>query len=166
MQFSQKIAPCLWFASEAEEAAQFLHRHLPEFEDRQDRALRQGRLRDAPAEGRHRAHRGSSSSTGQPFTALNGGPIFKFNEAISLQIYVEDQKELDYYWDKLTPGGDPKSQVCGWLKDKYGLSWQVVPQKMVEWFGEPEREVRARHDRADEDGEARYRHARAGLQRR
>ena len=74
---------------------------------------------------------------GQPFTALNGGPIFKFNEAVSLQVYVEDQKELDYYWDKLTAGGDPKSHVCGWLKDKYGLSWQVVPKKMVEWFGDP-----------------------------
>ena len=74
---------------------------------------------------------------GQTFTALNGGPIFKFNEAISLQIYVEDQKELDYYWNKLTAGGDPKAQVCGWLKDKYGLSWQVVPRKMVDWFAKP-----------------------------
>ncbi len=71
---------------------------------------------------------------GQPFTALNGGPIFKFNEALSLQIFVEDQKEYDYYWDKLTPGGDPKAQVCGWLKDKYGLSWQVVPRKMLDWW--------------------------------
>ena len=102
---------------------------------------------------------------GQTFTALNGGPIFKFNEAISLQIYVEDQKELDYYWDKLTPGGDPKAQVCGWLKDKYGLSWQVVPTKMVEWFGEARREVGARHDRHDEDEQARHRRARTRLQR-
>jgi len=67
---------------------------------------------------------------------VNGGPLFKFNEAISLQVYVEDQKELDYFWDKLTAGGDPKSHVCGWLKDKYGLSWQVVPRKMVDWFGQ------------------------------
>jgi len=74
---------------------------------------------------------------GQPFTALNGGPIFKFNEAVSLQVYVDDQKELDYYWDKLSAGGDPKAHVCGWLKDKFGLSWQVVPKKMVDWFGEP-----------------------------
>ena len=81
---------------------------------------------------------------GQPFTALNGGPIFKFNEAMSLQIYVEDQKELDYYWDKLTPGGDPKAQVCGWLKDRYGVSWQVVPRKMVEWWTQHGREVGAR----------------------
>jgi len=75
---------------------------------------------------------------GLPFTALNGGPIFKFSEAISFQIYVEDQEELDYYWDRLTPGGDPKSQVCGWLKDKFGVSWQVVPRKMVEWFTKPD----------------------------
>ena len=75
---------------------------------------------------------------GQSFTALNGGPIFKFNEAVSLQIYVDDQKELDYYWDKLTPGGDPKSHVCGWLKDRYGLSWQVVPARMLDWFTRPD----------------------------
>ena len=61
-----------------------------------------------------------------------------------MQIYVDDQKELDYYWDKLTPGGDPKSQVCGWLKDKFGLSWQVVPRKMVEWFDQAERAIGAR----------------------
>ena len=71
---------------------------------------------------------------GQTFTALNGGPIFKFNEAISLQIYCESQAEIDYYWEKLTQGGDPKAQQCGWLKDKYGLSWQVVPSDMAELF--------------------------------
>ena len=75
---------------------------------------------------------------GQSFTALNGGPIFKFNEAVSLQIFVDDQKELDYYWDRLTKGGDPKSQVCGWLKDKYGLSWQVVPKKLIGWWEKPD----------------------------
>ena len=65
---------------------------------------------------------------GQRFTALNGGPQFKFNEAVSFQIMCEDQKEIDYYWDRLTAGGDPRAQQCGWLKDKYGLSWQVVPR--------------------------------------
>jgi predicted 3-demethylubiquinone-9 3-methyltransferase (glyoxalase superfamily) len=64
---------------------------------------------------------------GQEFTALNGGPIFKFTEAISLIVHCESQAEVDYYWDKLAAGGDPKAQQCGWLKDKYGLSWQVVP---------------------------------------
>jgi predicted 3-demethylubiquinone-9 3-methyltransferase (glyoxalase superfamily) len=67
---------------------------------------------------------------GQRFTALNGGPIFKFNEAVSLQVYCENQKEVDYYWERLGEGGDPKAQMCGWLKDRYGLSWQVVPTGM------------------------------------
>ena len=64
---------------------------------------------------------------GQPFTALNGGPLFKFNEAVSFQVNCETQDEIDYYWEKLAAGGDPKAQQCGWLKDKFGLSWQVVP---------------------------------------
>jgi len=69
---------------------------------------------------------------GQPFTALNGGPGFKFNEAISLQIYCDTQEEVDYYWKKLSEGGDPKAQQCGWVKDKYGLSWQVVPKVLID----------------------------------
>ena len=64
---------------------------------------------------------------GQSFTALNGGPIFKFNEAVSLQVDCATQEEVDYYWDRLSEGGDPNAQQCGWLKDKYGLSWQIVP---------------------------------------
>ena len=69
---------------------------------------------------------------GQAFTALNGGPIFKFNEALSLQINCETQKEVDHYWNALSKGGNEKAQQCGWLKDKYGLSWQVVPRVLVE----------------------------------
>jgi predicted 3-demethylubiquinone-9 3-methyltransferase (glyoxalase superfamily) len=69
---------------------------------------------------------------GTKFTTLNGGPNFKFNEAISLQIFCDTQEEIDYYWNKLTTGGDPAAQVCGWLKDKYGVSWQVVPKIMAE----------------------------------
>jgi predicted 3-demethylubiquinone-9 3-methyltransferase (glyoxalase superfamily) len=64
---------------------------------------------------------------GQSFTALNGGPVFKFNEAVSFQVNCDSQEELDYYWAKLSAGGDPSSQQCGWLKDKFGLSWQIVP---------------------------------------
>ena len=64
---------------------------------------------------------------GQKYVALNGGPIFKFNEAISFQVHCETQKEVDYYWEKLSEGGDEKAQQCGWLKDKYGVSWQIVP---------------------------------------
>jgi predicted 3-demethylubiquinone-9 3-methyltransferase (glyoxalase superfamily) len=71
---------------------------------------------------------------GQLFTALNGGPDFKFNEAISLEIFCETQDEIDYYWSKLSAGGDPSAQQCGWLKDKYGISWQVVPAFITELF--------------------------------
>ena len=75
---------------------------------------------------------------GQPFTALNGGPEFKFNEAISFQMNCKTQEEVDYYWEKLTAGGDEKAQQCGWLKDKYGVSWQVVPTVLVEMVGDPD----------------------------
>src|SRR5687767_9773601 len=71
---------------------------------------------------------------GNPFTALNGGPHFKFNEAVSFQVFCETQQEIDYYWEKLGAGGDPKAQACGWLKDKFGLSWQVSPRMMDELF--------------------------------
>jgi predicted 3-demethylubiquinone-9 3-methyltransferase (glyoxalase superfamily) len=69
---------------------------------------------------------------GQDFVALNGGPHFKFTEAISFVINCESQDEVDYYWEKLSEGGDPKAQQCGWLKDKYGLSWQIVPTVLGE----------------------------------
>jgi predicted 3-demethylubiquinone-9 3-methyltransferase (glyoxalase superfamily) len=77
---------------------------------------------------------------GQPFTALNGGPIFKFNEAISFQINCETQEEVDYYWKKLSEGGDEKAQQCGWLKDKYGVSWQVIPGILPEMINNPDSE--------------------------
>jgi len=136
MQFSQKIAPCLWFDSQAEEAAKA---YVGIFKD--------SRIVDIARYGKagHETHQREPGSVmtvafelaGLSFTALNGGPIFKFNEAISLQIFVDDQKEYDYYWDRLTPGGDPKSHVCGWLKDRFGLSWQVTPKKMLTWFTRP-----------------------------
>ena len=69
---------------------------------------------------------------GHTFTALNGGPHFKFNEAVSFQVMCKSQQEIDYFWEKLGAGGDPKAQQCGWLKDKFGLSWQVVPEGMEE----------------------------------
>jgi len=69
---------------------------------------------------------------GHTFTALNGGPLFKFNEAVSFQVNCKTQDEIDYYWERLGEGGDPKAQQCGWLKDKFGLSWQVVPAGMEE----------------------------------
>ncbi|MEW6304508.1 MAG: VOC family protein, partial [Verrucomicrobiota bacterium] len=70
---------------------------------------------------------------GQSFMALNGGPIFKFNEAVSFIVECDDQAEVDYYWSKLSEGGDPSAQQCGWLKDKFGLSWQIVPKALTEW---------------------------------
>jgi len=137
MQFSQKIAPCLWFDSQGEEAANF---YVGIF--RNSRILQVARYGKAGQE-THKQKEGSVMTVqfeleGQTFTALNGGPTFTFSEAISLQIYVDDQKELDYYWDRLSKGGDPKAQVCGWLKDKFGLSWQVVPKKMLDWFEQPD----------------------------
>jgi predicted 3-demethylubiquinone-9 3-methyltransferase (glyoxalase superfamily) len=136
MEFSPKIAPCLWFASEAEQAARYYTGIFP-----RSKIGKIARYGKAGFE-QHQQKEGTVLTVqfelaGQPFTALNGGPVFTFNEAVSLQIYVDDQKELDHYWDKLGAGGDPKAQVCGWLKDKYGLSWQVVPRKIVEWFGDP-----------------------------
>jgi len=77
---------------------------------------------------------------GQEFVALNGGPIFKFTEAISFVVNCESQDEVDHYWEKLSAGGDPKAQQCGWLKDKYGLSWQIVPTVLGELLSDPDPE--------------------------
>ena len=74
---------------------------------------------------------------GQAFTALNGGPVFRFNEAVSFQVMCETQAEVDFYWEKLSQGGDEQAQQCGWLKDKFGLSWQVVPRALIELVGDP-----------------------------
>jgi len=135
MQISSKIAPCLWFAAEAEEAARHYVSIFPN--SKIGTIARYGKAGFET----HRQKAGTVLTVqfdlaGQRFTALNGGPLFKFTEAISFQVYVDDQEELDFYWDKLTAGGDPKSHVCGWLKDKFGLSWQVVPRKMDEWMGQ------------------------------
>ncbi len=85
---------------------------------------------------------------GQKYVALNGGPIFKFNEAVSFIVNCDTQQEIDYYWDKLSEGGDPKSQQCGWLKDKFGLSWQIVPRIMDDMIGEEPTENSERMMRA------------------
>lgn len=77
---------------------------------------------------------------GQTFTALNGGPVFTVNEAISFQVPCETQEEVDYYWEKLSEGGDKSAQQCGWLKDKYGVSWQIVPTIVSELLSDPDHE--------------------------
>jgi predicted 3-demethylubiquinone-9 3-methyltransferase (glyoxalase superfamily) len=125
----QRTAPCLWFDDQAEAAAKF---YISSFKKSKIVAIT--RYTKAGQE-IHRRPEGSVLTVefqleGQRFTALNGGPVFKFNEAISLQVYCENQKEIDYYWERLGEGGDAKAQQCGWLKDKYGLSWQVVPTGM------------------------------------
>jgi predicted 3-demethylubiquinone-9 3-methyltransferase (glyoxalase superfamily) len=131
MQLKQRIAPCLWFDSQAEQAAAF---YISVFKN--SRIVQVSHYSDVGQEIHHRPP-GSVMTVafeldGQGFTALNGGPIFKFNEAISLQVYCDTQKEIDYYWDTLSKGGDPTAQQCGWLKDQFGLSWQVVPRLLEE----------------------------------
>lgn len=134
---TQRISPCLWFADEAEDAATF---YTGIFKNSRITGIT--RYGSAGYE-IHRRPAGSVMMVafeldGQSFTALNGGPVFKFNEAVSLQVNCKTQEEIDYYWEKLTAGGDPKAQQCGWLKDKFGLSWQVVPP-MDELFKQDER---------------------------
>jgi len=126
----QKITPCLWFDNNAEEAVQF---YVSIF-----KISNIGNVTHYGKEGYeiHKKKEGDVMTIdfeieGQKFLALNGGPIFRFNEAISFQIYCETQDEVDYYWDKLTEGGDKNAQVCGWLKDKFGVSWQVVPTVLI-----------------------------------
>ena len=127
----QTIVPCLWFDDQAEAAVKF---YTGIFKN--SRIMRVSRYGEAGRE-IHGRPPGSVmvmefELDGQRFTALNGGPNFKFNEAISLQIYCESQAEVDHFWTRLGEGGDPRAQQCGWLKDKYGLSWQVVPIAMIE----------------------------------
>jgi predicted 3-demethylubiquinone-9 3-methyltransferase (glyoxalase superfamily) len=139
MKIIQKVTPCLWFDNEAEEAAHF---YCSIFKNSKiERISRYGK------EG-YEIH-GRPEGTvmvvefqidGQAFAALNGGPIFKFNEAVSFQVHCETQEEVDYYWEKLSEGGDEQAQQCGWLKDKYGLSWQVVPELLIEMLSGPDSE--------------------------
>ena len=130
-----RIVPCLWFDSQAEEAAKY---YVGIFKN--SKILSTARYGEAGRE-QHGKLPGSVMIVefkldGQRFTALNGGPDFKFNEALSLQISCKDQEEADYYWAKLTAGGDPNAQVCGWLKDRYGVSWQIVPDAVVKMISD------------------------------
>ena len=138
-----RIVPCLWFADQAEQAAAF---YTSIFKN--SRILEITRYGSAGFEV-HQRPAGSVMTVdfeldGQRFTALNGGPVFTFNEAVSFQIICETQEEVDFYWDKLTAGGDPKAQQCGWLKDRFGLSWQVVPAGMQEMLSDPSSEASSR----------------------
>jgi predicted 3-demethylubiquinone-9 3-methyltransferase (glyoxalase superfamily) len=125
----QKISPCLWFDSQAEDAAKF---YVSIFKNSKIGAIsRYGKAG-------HEVHGRPEGSVmtvafeleGQAFVALNGGPHFKFDEAVSFQVYCETQDEIDYFWNSLTEGGE--EGPCGWLKDKFGLSWQVVPAALLD----------------------------------
>jgi predicted 3-demethylubiquinone-9 3-methyltransferase (glyoxalase superfamily) len=135
----QAITPCLWFDSNAEEAVNF---YISIFKNSKIGAT--SRYTEAGREF-HGKPPGSVMSVefeinGQKCTALNGGPMFKFTEAISFQVHCDTQEEIDYYWEKLGAGGDPNAQACGWLKDKFGLSWQIVPSILGELaHGEPKK---------------------------
>jgi len=117
----QKISPFLWFDSNAEEAANF---YVSIFKD--SKILKIARYGEAGPGPAGSVMVVNFQIEGQDFIALNGGPLFKFTEAISFVINCQTQEEVDHYWNKLTAGGGQESQ-CGWLKDKYGLSWQVTP---------------------------------------
>ncbi len=128
---TQRITPFLWLDDQAEEAVGF---YTSIFKN--SKVLATARYTEEASQAAGRPA-GSVMVVdfeleGQRFTALNGGPHFKFNEAVSLVVHCKSQEEVDYYWDRLSQGGDPKAQQCGWLKDRFGLSWQVVPDRVTE----------------------------------
>ena len=135
----QKISPCLWFDDKAEEAAKFY-----------TSIFKESKIGDVIRYGKegyeiHGREEGTVMTVefeieGQKFLGLNGGPVFKFNEAISFQVYCETQEEVDYYWEKLSEGGYEKAQQCGWLKDKYGVSWQIVPIILIKMLKDKDSE--------------------------
>ena len=136
MQIRSKIAPCLWFDDAAEPAAAFYTGIFPN--SRIGTILRYSEV----GQEFHGKPAGSVMTVafeldGLAFTALNGGPLFRFNEAVSLQVYCETQQEIDHYWEKLSAGGDENAQQCGWLKDRYGLSWQIVPLALLDMLQGP-----------------------------
>src|SRR3989442_9542388 len=132
----QKITPFLWFDDKAEEAANF---YVSIFKN-----SRMGTISRYGEEGAKVSGRAKGTVMtvtfqldGQEFMALNGGPHFKFSEAISLMVNCETQEEIDYFWQKLSEGGEPS--VCGWLKDKFGLSWQIVPSAWEQMMQDPKK---------------------------
>jgi predicted 3-demethylubiquinone-9 3-methyltransferase (glyoxalase superfamily) len=138
-----RITPFLWFAREAEEAAAHYVSIFPN-----SRIAEMTRYRGAP--GLAGGPQPGDVLTvafeldGQPFVALNGGPAFPFTEAISFMVACADQAEVDHYWERLGEGGDPAARQCGWLKDRYGVSWQVVPARLAELLAGPDPEAAAR----------------------
>jgi predicted 3-demethylubiquinone-9 3-methyltransferase (glyoxalase superfamily) len=137
---TQQITPCLWFDDQAEEAAKF---YTAIFSN--SKIVNLTRYGEAGQE-IHKQPAGTVMTVafeldGQSFTALNGGPTFTFNEAISFQVHCDTQEEVDYYWQKLSAGGDETAQQCGWLKDQYGVSWQIIPRILNELLNDPDAET-------------------------
>ena len=140
---SPRITPFLWFDSNAEEAVDYyvsIFKNSRKLNEHTSSA-------DTPSGPKGMVLTISFELDGQRFTALNGGPLFKFTEAVSLQVCCDDQLEIDFYWDALSAGGDPKAQQCGWLKDRYGLSWQIT-WDWARYFTDPDSEKSARAMRA------------------
>jgi predicted 3-demethylubiquinone-9 3-methyltransferase (glyoxalase superfamily) len=128
---TQKIIPNLWFDDQAEAAAEFYVSVFPD-----SRVVSTARYPEGSPGPAGTVMTVEFELDGERFVGINGGPQFQFDEAVSFQITCEDQAEVDYYWEKLTDGGE-ESQ-CGWLKDRFGLSWQVVPKGMEELFSDPD----------------------------
>jgi predicted 3-demethylubiquinone-9 3-methyltransferase (glyoxalase superfamily) len=133
----QRITPFLWFNDNAEEAAHF---YVSVFEN--SRILSSARYDKEAAQASGRPE-GSVMTIafeldGQKFTALNGGPVFSFTPAVSLVVNCHTQDEVDHYWNALSQDGDPSAQQCGWLKDRFGFSWQIVPTQLFDYLGQPD----------------------------
>ncbi len=129
----ERITPNLWFDTEAEDAAKF---YCEVFDN--SRIVNVTHYTEAGPREAGMVMTVDFELEGQRFTGINGGPEFKFDEAVSFLINCKDQDEVDYYWEKLTDGG--AESMCGWLKDRFGLSWQVVPEGMEELFADPDPE--------------------------
>jgi predicted 3-demethylubiquinone-9 3-methyltransferase (glyoxalase superfamily) len=137
----QNITPCLWFDTEAEEAARFYTSVFPN-----SRIVDVARYGSAGPRPEGMVMTVDFELAGQKFVALNGGPDFTFNEALSLLVNCETQEEVDTFWSKLSEGGE--EGPCGWLKDRYGVSWQIVPIVLTELISDPDREKSQRVMRA------------------
>jgi predicted 3-demethylubiquinone-9 3-methyltransferase (glyoxalase superfamily) len=135
----QKITPFLWFDKNCEEAMNF---YVSIFKSAKISSIQ--RYPDGPLEAPMKGMEGKVLTAvfeleGQKFMALDGGPLFKPTSAVSFYIECKDQQEVDYYWDRLAEGGDPKNQQCGWLQDKFGFSWQIIPGRLPELLTDPDK---------------------------
>ena len=139
-----KLTPNLWFDKNAELAANFYVSIFPNSRvtnvNRSPADFPSGKAGDVVTV--------DWELDGHPFTGINGGPDFRFNESISFVVHCESQEEVDHYWSKLSDGGDPKAQQCGWLKDRFGVSWQIVATILVQMLGDQDREKANRVMRA------------------